>query len=487
MDGRSLQISLNTFALRRRSDERVLSSALEGDPVAFAEIYQRYHLRVRGYCLARTMDAHVADDVTQEVFLRLLRSGPAEVTNAKAWLFTVARNAVLDAARRDRRDLEDTFAPDEYPAHVAPTRDSADEVLDRDVARNVFAALRRLPPRQRTALILRELHGQSSVDIAEAMQTSAGNVDVLVSRARDSFGAAYADVSALPAACRTAVMAIYRRRGSGLTMDEQTSLTAHLKGCTRCREEQRRANSKRYMPSLLPFLIPANADTPSLLARAAEWLRVLPHPLLPSAMSAIESAAPGAKTALVVLFAAAAFLPTSEVSLPGSTARPVTERGLSSRPSPSPAISTEDARSPDTAHDARDELRRFSLLGGCNRPVDTHAAAETMAPDGMGSALGGTHGGLRDGTVGTTDDSLQHAATAGQYEESGDGARRPSEDSPDGGSDTGGTSSAPDAGPDAHEGLQSGDDDAASPGPGPGAIASEGHGSGPDDDGPMQR
>lgn len=64
---------------------------------------------------------------------------------------------------------------------------------------------------------------QSSADIAEALDTTVGNTDVLISRARDAFGDAYADVSELSRPCREAVAAIYREGGSGITPGEKAA------------------------------------------------------------------------------------------------------------------------------------------------------------------------------------------------------------------------------------------------------------------------
>ncbi|MHB1340360.1 MAG: RNA polymerase sigma factor [Coriobacteriia bacterium] len=271
-----ISTTLATLRTRRVSDEACLASSLAGDPIAFSEFYRRYHTRIRGYLLARLMDSHAAEDATQEVFLRVLKTAESDVRDARAWLFTVASNVAADGARRrSARPTEVAFST-ESPADIPTGRDSASEILDRETARSVFTALRRLAPRQRTALILRELHGQSSADIAESLGTSTGNADVLVSRARDAFGVAYAEVSDLPNACREAVGAIYREMGTGISDTEATSLGVHTDACPRCAAEYQRAHSKRYLPALLPFLVPGAAGN-DLLARASVWLRAMPE------------------------------------------------------------------------------------------------------------------------------------------------------------------------------------------------------------------
>lgn len=279
MQTTGLSATVATFRNRRATDESVLADALTGDPIAFSEFYRRYHTRIQGYCLARLRDATAADDATQEVFLRVLRAEDSDVRNPKSWLFAIAGNVIADTYRRTASRPDVIPAADELSLNISTGRDSAAEVIDRETARNVFTALRRLVPRQRTALILRELHGQSSADIAEALDTTVGNTDVLVSRARDAFGDAYAEVSELPRTCRESVAAIYREGGSGITPAEKVALSAHLDTCPRCTAEYRRAHSKRYLPSLVPFLVP-DAVQADFLARASVWLQRLPESAL---------------------------------------------------------------------------------------------------------------------------------------------------------------------------------------------------------------
>jgi RNA polymerase sigma factor (sigma-70 family) len=249
---------LGRLAARRLGDAGLFEHARSGDPAAFSEVYRRYQKRVYGFCLARTADPGAAADATQEVFLRLLRSAPGEIENPKAWLFTVARNVSVDALRKRAHLNEAGDIAEDSPAWASLTAaDTADEVLGRSEGTTVFLALRSLNARQRTALILREIHGQSSKDMAEALGSTPGAVDTLVSRARDAFGIAYAVASGLPPACRASVELMYRRRGTGITTQEALGLDAHLAGCERCRAEAAKADDPRHLGALLPFLVPA--------------------------------------------------------------------------------------------------------------------------------------------------------------------------------------------------------------------------------------
>ena len=270
-------LTLSAWSARKLPDETVFDRTLRGDPVAFSEVYGRYQKRIYGYCLARSLDPGTAADATQEVFMKLLRAEPGSIEHPRAWLFTVARNVVIDVIRKRTRTPEDPGIEEESLAwDRLKSADTADEVLARSDARNVFLALRTIRPRYRTALVMREIHGESAKDMAEALETSPGAVDTLVSRARDAFGAAYASVSDLPSACRANVELIYRNLGTGITNQERAALDAHLAGCDRCRAEAKRAENPRHLAALLPFLVPARRLTQSLLHRAALTARSFP-------------------------------------------------------------------------------------------------------------------------------------------------------------------------------------------------------------------
>lgn len=234
------------------SDEALLHRAQHGDPACFDELYRRYSPAIFGYCLVRLSDRLAAEDSTQEVFLKLHNSSGESVGNARAWLFTVARNVVIDAARRRRAT----------PVHVEleAAVDRATAVVDEsefsamDVATNVFIALRRLPARQRRAMILRDFQDRSSQEIADELEMRAGSVDVLMCRARAAFGRAYAEVSEMPLTCRQTTEAIYREMGSGVSQAQRAFVDAHMASCPRCRAEYSRARSPRVLGGMLPWL-----------------------------------------------------------------------------------------------------------------------------------------------------------------------------------------------------------------------------------------
>lgn len=320
-------LTLGRIGLLRRSDEDVFSRALGGDPVAFSEVYRRYSKRIYGYCLARLMEPEAAADAAQEVFLRFLDADRQGIEQPRAWLFGVARHVTIDAIRKRSRTPEPTDGEVIERAVGASGADTADEALSRDDARNVFVALRRLRPRYREALILRELHHETSADMADALDTTPGAVDTLVSRARDAFGRAYGEVLGLPTDCADAVAAIYKRKGSGLDAAEEGHLQAHLVACPHCHKESVRASRADGLSALLPFLVPGKRIGLNLIERATLALRSSAD-LVPQLGTALppDRLAPALKVAAAVL--------TLSLVVAVPTIRPVTP----SRPGGSPGV-----------------------------------------------------------------------------------------------------------------------------------------------------
>lgn len=255
------------WGLRLSPEPQLLEQALAGDPLAFSEVYRRFQPRIYGFCLARLLCADAASDAAQETFVRLLSAEPGSVRSLAPWLFGVARHVCIDIARRESRvDLVEDGGDAVADASASAAED---EALSRDDAKRVVLALRRVGPRYRTALVMREIHGLPIRDIAEALEIKEGAAYTVLSRARDAFGKAYSEVLDLPSACAHAVESIYRRTGSGLSAAESESLEQHLQRCPACRREERRAGDRRRYAALLP-LVPAGTHR-GMIARALSY------------------------------------------------------------------------------------------------------------------------------------------------------------------------------------------------------------------------
>jgi RNA polymerase sigma-70 factor (ECF subfamily) len=119
-----------------------------------------------------------AEDVAQEAFVKLHRHGLGFASDAAigAWLYRVTVNLCLDRRRRLRpaAELTGLAAPGESPEAVA---------LGDERKRKLMAALARLPVKERAAIVLREIEGLSTAEVAAALGSSEGTVRSQISHA----------------------------------------------------------------------------------------------------------------------------------------------------------------------------------------------------------------------------------------------------------------------------------------------------------------
>lgn len=373
-------VSLRGFALRRLSDEALLEHARSGQEAAFAELYRRFHALVYGFTLARLLDIQAAEDVTQETFLRIARSGaPEDVRSARAWVMTVARHAVIDQVRRQKR-MPDAVPVDALP-DVAGGESAADSALGREDARTVFLALARMRTRYRSALVLREMHGLSSAEIGETMGLKVGAVDTLLCRARDAFGREYAEVSGLPEDCRIAIELIYRRTGTGISDTERRQLSDHLSVCPRCARERGLAEDPRRLAALLPMFGVHVSGGLGLLQRAVEALGIAPASL--EALGVVASKVSVAAVTAAVVAAPVVATVARPAAAPRAVYAPIVREAAGALPSASGPMSVSV------------ELTRLVSVSGTDRAIASlpgSLAAGTSSGTGAPLAADGSAG-----------------------------------------------------------------------------------------------
>ncbi len=174
----------------RDPDEDLVVRVGAGDSRAAAELVRRHLPRMVG--LARRMlgDAAEAEDVAQEVFLRVWRHAAAwKPGQAKfeTWMHRVAMNLCLDRLRRKVRD------GGEVTPEMPDLRASATRALDDRQRRDrVREALQALPERQRAALVLCYYQDRTNIEAAEIVGVSVDALESLLSRARRSLKTALA-------------------------------------------------------------------------------------------------------------------------------------------------------------------------------------------------------------------------------------------------------------------------------------------------------
>jgi RNA polymerase sigma-70 factor (TIGR02960 family) len=174
------------------------SSVFAGGESAFAALTERYRRELHVHCYRMLASFDEAEDAVQETFLRAWRARDTfdGSSMVRAWLYRIATNVCLDALRRSARRLTSyhSFAevpwlspyPDRLLDEVAPADDEPDAVVvERETIELAFlAALQVLPPRQRAALIARDVLGWPATETASALETSVPAVNSALQRAR---------------------------------------------------------------------------------------------------------------------------------------------------------------------------------------------------------------------------------------------------------------------------------------------------------------
>lgn len=157
-----------------RSDAELLGLVANGDHGAFEELHRRYARPVLGIALRRIGDRGRAEDVTQDTFASVWRSAARfDPSRGKAtsWLFTVARNAIIDGLRRRPEATID--GPPDVPASGPGPDDAAESEW---ISWRVHRALETLPAHERSLLELAYWSGLSQSEIAERLGIPLGTV-----------------------------------------------------------------------------------------------------------------------------------------------------------------------------------------------------------------------------------------------------------------------------------------------------------------------
>ena len=166
-------------------DGGLVAAARLGDRQAMDDLLRRHQPRLWAVCRRLTGSDADADDAAQEALVAIVRALPSFDGRARfgTWAYRIAVNASLDELRRRRRRADPGLPGDADmpgPEPVARTADPESAALTADVD----AALRRLAPEFRAAVVLRDLCGLDYAEIAEVLDLALGTVRSRISRGR---------------------------------------------------------------------------------------------------------------------------------------------------------------------------------------------------------------------------------------------------------------------------------------------------------------
>ncbi len=170
---------------------------ISGDAAAWEEIVQRYHRRIYNICYRFAGSGDDAQDLTQEVFIKMYRTLNSYDVDRGAfmtWVTTVTRNLLVDHFRKTKQERltdsldttssghEDAMPLSEQIQDRGPSPDS--RVQSREAKETVHQALQRLSPELREAVILRDLQDMDYREIATVLKVPEGTVKSRINRGR---------------------------------------------------------------------------------------------------------------------------------------------------------------------------------------------------------------------------------------------------------------------------------------------------------------
>jgi RNA polymerase sigma-70 factor (ECF subfamily) len=166
---------------------RLVTRIQAGDSDGYAELYLRYFDRVYGYARMVLRDSHEAEDLTQQVFLRILEALPGYERRRqpfRAWLFVVVRNHMFNELRkRNRLDVMEPATIDRERERAADPEQANLSALDWITDRDLMIFVERLPAPQRQVLLLRYMLDLPTSEIAQIMGRQPDDVRKLQQRA----------------------------------------------------------------------------------------------------------------------------------------------------------------------------------------------------------------------------------------------------------------------------------------------------------------
>ncbi len=164
-------------------EQKILQSAQRGDKKAIADLYDLHYRAVYNYIFYRVSNLQVAEDLSAEVFIRMINKLPGYIDRGRpilAWLYTIARNMVIDNHRIMDKKEEIPIKEELLEDRI---KNPDQQVQDRQTSECFRSALELLPETQRQLLIYRFINGFSTPKIIQLLNKSDRAVRSLQHRA----------------------------------------------------------------------------------------------------------------------------------------------------------------------------------------------------------------------------------------------------------------------------------------------------------------
>ncbi len=161
-----------------------------GDGAAWEEIVSTFSRRIFNLAYRFTSSVEAAEDLTQEVFVRIYKTldqYDAKQGDLSNWLMRLARNLIIDDYRHRQRNPQNTYADDvdDHTFHLRAVGTSAHKEIERrELCVQVQEGIDKLPPDLRTCVILRDIEEMSYQEIVDVLKIPEGTVKSRINRGR---------------------------------------------------------------------------------------------------------------------------------------------------------------------------------------------------------------------------------------------------------------------------------------------------------------
>jgi len=182
------------------SDEQLIQWVANGDSSCLGTLFERHHRGVYQFCLQMTRNPDQAEDVVQEVFLKILRSAGSfrGKGSFKGWMFSIARNATLDYLR-DARRRDNPAPPDDFIESLLVDHRTAERSAEgRQGLGTLLKALGTLPAHFREVIWLGRFEFDSFDELAQALDCKTGTARVRMHRAMQQLNLAFTELNGAP-------------------------------------------------------------------------------------------------------------------------------------------------------------------------------------------------------------------------------------------------------------------------------------------------
>ncbi len=191
------QRALQREALHELDDGQIVMRHLAGEPQAFGTLVDRYQTRLLNFVNRTIGDRERAEDLVQEVFIRVFRHLHRfdQTKKFSTWIYTIASNLAKNELRNRSRNplvlfqtIKKNWEADHRPLQFEDTTARPDDLYRKRFLKDaVDHCVQRLPEHHREVFVLRELEGKSYQEIAEITGCNLGTVKSRLNRARNSF------------------------------------------------------------------------------------------------------------------------------------------------------------------------------------------------------------------------------------------------------------------------------------------------------------